>query len=381
MNQPHEPYADREQSQIKHIILQTYLGAFAPKILSWADGLTYVDAFAGPWKTTDNDSFEDSSFGIALSQLRAARDFWRTKGRTPDVECIFLEKDSAAYLQLHAFCQRQSDIQVNAFNQSFEDAIPQIVQSIGSKKKGRWFPFILVDPKGWKGFSLSHIAPLIQIQPCEVLVNFMTGHIQRFIQSDNLSLQEGFRQLYDSEEYANRLANLSGQEREDEMVFSYAERIGEVGGYRYVSTALVQNPTKDRTHYHLVYATRHIKGIEVFKTAERKALKLAPILRAKAKDRQNLAKTGQQSLFQPEDIPDTAHLERLRDHFEKKASIVLEAMLIQNCEIDYDELYAHALKFPIVQEEFLRKWLSENAHQLGGQGDSPKIGFIREVHV
>ncbi|MFQ3670568.1 MAG: three-Cys-motif partner protein TcmP [Verrucomicrobiia bacterium] len=374
MKPTNDPYADREQSQIKHIILKSYLADFAHKILSWADGLTYVDAFAGPWQTTDNESFEDSSFGIALSKLRSAQNTWRSKGKEPSVECVFLEKDPDNYQQLLAFCQKQQDIHVEAINQPFEEAIPQIVQSIGSKKKGRWFPFILVDPKGWKGFSLSHLAPLIQIQPCEVLVNFMTGHIQRFIEDDRLSIQEGFRQLYDSEEYAYRLANLSGQEREDEMVFSYAERLGEVGGYPFVSTALVQNPTKDRTHYHLVYATRHIKGIEVFKTAERKALKQAPILRARAKDRRNVARTGQPSLFQPEELPDNAHLERLRSHFERKASATLETMLNQSGELAYDTLYAQAMRFPIVQEPFLRKWLSENASALGDQKKSPKLG-------
>jgi three-Cys-motif partner protein len=373
MNAPDDPYADREQSQIKHIILASYLGAFANKILSWKDGLTYVDAFAGPWQTTDNNSFEDSSFGIALSQLRAARNFWRGRGNNRELECIFLEKDPKAFRQLQTFCDKQTDIRVQPINRPFEDAIPEIVQAIRSKGP-TWFPFILVDPKGWKGFSLSRIASLIQLQPCEVLVNFMTGHIQRFIRADNLTIQEGFRQLYDSEEYADRLANLFGQEREDAMVFAYAARLAEVGGYPFVSTALVQNPTKDRTHYHLVYATRHIKGIDVFKAAERKALKLAPTLRAKAKQRKNEARTGQPSLFSAEELPDTDHLFRLQRHFEGKTAEALHAKLEHQNDVSYDDLYALAMRFPIVQERFLRNWLAEHALSVGNSEGSPKIG-------
>ena len=373
MNPSDDPYAEREQSQIKHVILESYLGAFAHKILNWADGLTYVDAFAGPWQTTDTDSFEDSSFGIALAQLRSARNFWQERGKDPKLECIFLEKSRRAFRQLQAFCDKQTDLRVRPLNRPFEDAIPEIVQTIRSNGP-KWFPFVLVDPKGWKGFSLSRIAPLIQLEPCEVLVNFMTGHIQRFIRADHLTIQEGFRQLYDSEEYADRLANLAGQEREDAMVFAYAERLAEVGNYRYVSTALVQNPTKDRTHYHLVYATRHIKGIEVFKAAERKALKLAPTLRAKAKDLRKVARTRQPSLFAAEEFPDTDHLLRLQQHFEEEAAYVLHAKLEQQKEASYDDLYASAMRFPIVQEPFLRNWLAEHALFIGNSEGSPKIG-------
>ena len=133
MNPPDDHYADREQSQIKHVILKSYLGAFAHKILSWADGLTYIDAFAGPWQTTDTESFEDSSFGIALAQLRTARDFWRRRGKAPGVQCIFLEKDHTAFQQLEAFCNKQSDIAIRLINQPFEDAISEIVQAVRSK--------------------------------------------------------------------------------------------------------------------------------------------------------------------------------------------------------------------------------------------------------
>jgi len=202
----------------------------------------------------------------------------------------------------------------------------------------------------------------------------MTGHIQRFIRADHLTIQEGFRELYDSEEYANRLANLSGQEREDAMVFSYGERLAEVGGYPFVSTALVQNPTVDRTYYHLIYATRHIKGIEVFKTAERKALKLAPTLRAKAKQRRNEARTGQPSLFSAEELPDTDHLLRLQRHFEEKTAEALHAKFEHQNDVSYYDLYALAMRFPIVQEPFLRSWLAEHALSVGNSKGSPKIG-------
>jgi len=67
-----ELYRDREQSYVKHVILRTYLERFAHIIGSWADSITYVDCFSGPWQTK-SEEFRDTSFGIAIDELRKAR--------------------------------------------------------------------------------------------------------------------------------------------------------------------------------------------------------------------------------------------------------------------------------------------------------------------
>lgn len=373
MNAAEDHYANREQSQIKHVILRSYLGEFAHKILSWADGLVYVDGFAGPWQTADDSDFKDSSFGIALSELTKARNTWRRLDKDPEIECIFLESDPQAFLQLNSFCLRQKDQHITALNKTFEDAIPDLVKNLETRGKS-WFAFFLIDPKGWKGFGLKRLAPLIRRKPSETLVNFMTGHIHRFIEAENAAIQESFSLLYNSDEFAKKVAGLTGQEREDAMMLSYAERLAEVGDYPFVSTALVQNPTRDRTHYHLIYATRRIEGIQVFKSAERKALKLAPVLRAKAKGRRQEEKTGQRSLFEPTDLPDTAHLEHLTLHFESQAATVMAKFASREEAIAYDRLYALAMRFPIVQEDFVRQWLAENGFQSSQPTRTPKPG-------
>lgn len=55
----------------------------------------------------------------------------------------------------------------------------------------------------------------------------------------------------------DRLRGLSGQDREDEAAFAYARQIGRAGNFPFVCTAVVLNPQQERTHYHLIYATRH----------------------------------------------------------------------------------------------------------------------------
>ncbi len=64
-----ESYRGREQTYIKHFFLEKYLERVAWNIFSFRDEFVYVDGFSGPWKSED-ETFEDTSFVIALKQLR-----------------------------------------------------------------------------------------------------------------------------------------------------------------------------------------------------------------------------------------------------------------------------------------------------------------------
>lgn len=355
-----DPYSEREQTQIKHFVLEKYLQRFARIVGSWKSGILYVDGFSGPWKTAAGD-LSDSSFAIALKELRAARETVReTFKKDLRIKCVFLEKDPASYELLRGYASRQTDVEVSPLNQRFEAAIPELVK-IANACKDTHFPFILIDPKGWKGFSMEVIAPLIRVQPSEVLVNFMTGHIQRFIEDERDGVKASFRRLFGDDSYVERVEGLVGQDREDAMVESYAERLAAVGNFPYFSTALVLRPTQDRTNYHLIYATRDIKGIDVFKEAERKSLRLAETIRANAKKTKREHRSGQRELFSGEDIPETAYLSLLQNHFETKAAAALCRLTTGKNEVEYDSLYATALRYPTVQPTFLKDWLKERA--------------------
>jgi len=215
------------------------------------------------------------------------------------------------------------------------------------------------------------IAPLIQQKPCELLINFMTGHIIRFIEDEREGLKASFQKLFGDDSYSRKIEGLSGHQREDAIVEAYAERIKEVGGYPYVSTALVLQPTRDRTHFHLIYATRNLKGIEVFKKAEEQALELSKTLRSDAKIRARVEATGQEEFFAGEDLPEISYLRTLQTRYETKAATALVEWTNGKSTCAYDELYAIALSFPTVQEApFLREWIKAN-------GSVPNLGKRR----
>src|SRR5205085_1178216 len=143
-------------------------------------------------------------------------------------------------------------------------AIPDIVDFV--RRDSRTFPFVFIDPKGWTGFEMKTIQPLMALRPCEVLVNFMTSHIRRFIDSPDEDGRREFKALFDSDDYQCP-PGIEPQEREDQMVRLYMRNLRRAGSFEYVCTAMVLHPQIRKTHFHLIYATRHPKGVSVFKDA------------------------------------------------------------------------------------------------------------------
>jgi three-Cys-motif partner protein len=73
-------YVGREQTRVKHEILRRYLVRFAHIVGSRWDTISYVDGFSGPWRS-QSERREDTSFSIAIEQLRHARSTIDPDGR------------------------------------------------------------------------------------------------------------------------------------------------------------------------------------------------------------------------------------------------------------------------------------------------------------
>lgn len=172
-------YIDREQTQAKHFILRGYLQELAYKVLRGWD-VAYVDGFSGPWESKTAD-FSDTSFMIALGVLKEAQRivYEQTRVRRK-IRCFFSEKNVAAYQQMVAavapFHRPDEGFQVKTFCGEFVDAVGEIRTFIGNA-----FPLIFIDPTGWTEYPFTKIAPLFAYAKCEVLINFMYGHISQFL--------------------------------------------------------------------------------------------------------------------------------------------------------------------------------------------------------
>ena len=118
----HGFYQDREQSQVKHRVLQRYLQAFAPIVGSAYDEIVYVDCMAGPWESRDS-SLSDTSFHTALDVLRRCRH----QGRCKKVRALLIEKDPDSYRLLDAYARSITDIEVVTKCWDFNEHVADIV--------------------------------------------------------------------------------------------------------------------------------------------------------------------------------------------------------------------------------------------------------------
>jgi three-Cys-motif partner protein len=351
----HEFYEGREQTWVKHFVLRKYLERFAHIIGSWRPSITYVDGFSGPWRH-QSESLSDTSFSIAISELRKARDTFARRGKDVRIRCIFLEQDRTRFAELKAYSDAVSDADVLTLNSKFEDAIPQIIHFV-EKERGT-FPFIFIDPTGWTGFSMKSIAPLLKRRHSEVLINFMLDFIRRFIEQE--FTREGFRDLFGSDEFDIGLKNLQGLDRDNAIAERYCRSLQVICGFKYVQRAIVIHPDKDQSDFELVYGTRHPKGVEVFKEVEQQAMDVQETSRAYVESKTKRRREGGQTSFlEPTEMPESQYYAKLRDRYSNEARMLVVNELNVAKDISYDDLWALALSRPLVWKRDLDKWLKE----------------------
>ncbi len=354
-------YIGREQTLVKHIILKHYLERFAI-IVGWHwDTLTYVDCFSGPWNV-QSDDLKDSSFAIAIEQLRKARDVHKKRtGKTLKLRGFFLEKTPSAYTKLKQYADQITDVVIETKNKKLEDAIQDILK-ITQEGGPTSFPFIFIDPTGWSGFALDPITPLLKLNPGEVLITFMTEHIRRFIEWPQKQNQESFIKLFGSSQFKDTLKGLEEKDREDAIVTAYSECVKRVGTFGFTSSAIVLHPEKNRTHFHLIYATRDDKGIKVFKEAEKRAMSVMEKTRDEAQKREREERTGQTEirLFSGTVTQDPSEYFRsLRERYVSSARAAVLALLQTKKQLAYDEVWSSAMTFPLTWESDLKYWIRD----------------------
>lgn len=368
-------YEGQEQTFAKHRTLECYLEKLAFKIGGFQDGLTlnYVDGFAGPWNSTKKD-LSDTSPVIAIEQLRQVRDALkqRPNPRTLNIRGFFVSKEPAQAELLTAALARFPDVETKVVTGEFEANIDRARAFIRGKNP---FGFVFIDPTGWTGFSLDRIAPLLREVRSEVLLNFMLGHVSRFIDDDDSTAQPGFIDLFGDETARDAWRGLTRWDRDDKIVETYCARLGDRAGYLHCVSSLILNPTKNRAHYHLVYGTKSDAGLVAFRESERATLDdYLGAVRTSARERaatlREQKKTGrapgtQLSLLAPQEMGLSTFETNLLARYRARAIARIEATLAAKRRASWRDLLCDALHVPMVCEKDVKAWLA--AQQKAGR--------------
>lgn len=368
-----ESYEGREQSEAKHLILERYLEKLAYKIGLTRSQLTlnYIDGFAGPWQSSTDD-LRDTSPAIALKKLvevrgNLARDF----GRSIEVRAFFVTRTRRGVDQLAKLRPRFPEASIEVVKGTFEGALgdAQRFAAVGRDP----FTFIFIDHKGWSGFGLNEMTPLLRMPNNEVLINFMMEHIRRFVDDEGSIYEPSFHALFGdaSASYRAEWRGLTRLDREDRIVETYCERVAIAGRYRHCVSGPILMPDADRTYFHLVYGTRSDEGLVTMRQVEREGLTLQRDNRAAVQERERLARSNQPWLL-PMPVPASSYVDELHDRYSSKAATLLDAMLRGARAVPWDELLMSALRHPMVSEYDVKMWLK--AHQQAGRVELEGLG-------
>jgi three-Cys-motif partner protein len=342
-------YAGREQAYVKHVFLESYLERLAHKVASAYSHIVYVDGFAGPWQSA-NENFEDTSFGIGLNALRRAKASWKEK-RDVRMSAFLVEREPAAYRQLAAIPQRYPDVTIKPYQADFFSVIPSILKDIPPDA----FTFFLIDPKGWR-IPLRRLEPLLKRRNSEVIFNFMFDFINRAASIKDPVIVNGLQELIPYGEWRAQLEALevsgssSAEKRKQILVHAFGNSLRQLGNYRYVAETTVLRPLADRPLYCLFYATRHPRGIEVFRDSQIAALVEQSSTRAATRLTHSSRGTGQGELFQSLHEMGPDELKSYRENEQHEA----QHTLIELCptppnSIRYEDLWPLVLARHVVR--------------------------------
>jgi three-Cys-motif partner protein len=274
-----EAYRGREQTLIKHLVLESYIERWAYKLAgSGRTGrrvrIVYVDGFAGPWESTHSD-LQDTSPAIALSVLNKVHAKLTADGREVEFVAIFIEANPNSFPKLDAFVRsNRRAVLAHTMHGEFGDQIAQIERIIGTDPA-----LLFVDPTGWQGAAMKFIAPLVGKPRRDVLINVMYDYMNRFKDHPEEFLREQISQFFDGPVPADI--------SEDDLMEYYREQLRKVCGLTHVADLIVQYPLSNRTYFRLVVGGSNREVVRLFREIEKKVIgEDAPILRAEAKEAQ-----------------------------------------------------------------------------------------------
>lgn len=284
-------YHGREQSFLKHRVLQQYLQRWGKKLGSLSRTrpirLWYVDCFAGPWRNK-SASLEDTSIEIGLRALEEAATTWRAAGYDIEVNAVFVESRREAFLALRTHLeQREGSVLTHPFHGEFGNHVDAIARRLGNDPA-----FIFVDPTGFKGVAMSFIRPLVLCPVRDVLINVMFNDINRWKDDPRSFLRAQMRDFFGLED-DDLVPGLS----ESDLFSLYRRNLKQRCGLQFAADLAVPHPTQARTWFRLVVGGSHHEVLRVFREVEASVVgREAAQVRDEASKRLHEQRTGQTTL-------------------------------------------------------------------------------------
>ena len=254
-------------TKAKHDMLASYLDGWFPTLSSWNGRVVFLDGFAGRGRY--NDGAEGSPL-VALRRLVEHSYF--PKMADKEFVFYFVEADPENAESLDKEIEKlkaekapwPATVKVNVVNEKFDVTAQWMLDTLREQKKKLAPTFAFVDPFGYSGLPINLLAELLSYPRTELFVNFMVGHVQRFIAREGQ--ENAMRSLFGMEPADVLADERPGESRIEHLRRVYERQLQELVGFPYVSSFAMKNVTGN-VGYYLYHGTRHMKGVSLMKAA------------------------------------------------------------------------------------------------------------------
>lgn len=245
----------------KHQILEEYLKAWFPILSKWSGRIVYLDGFAGPGVYSKGEE------GSPVISIRIAHDHF-LKDRLREIIFWFIEKDAKRAAKLaetlkEKFPDLPQKFQYEVVKSEFSTDLAKNLDAL-EKQGAKLAPtFAFIDPFGFSGLPMNLISRLMNYDKSEVLITFMAGFVNRF--TDELR-ENVMDELFGTHRWSE-INNIDDLDRRRNFILKlYQDQLLQAANAKYVKTFEMIGE-KNQLIYHLVFATKHIRGLEVMKEA------------------------------------------------------------------------------------------------------------------
>lgn len=250
-----------EQTKAKHQILEEYLKAWFPIIGRWQGRILYVDGFAGP------GTYKNGEDGSPIIAIRTALEHNMLSENTK-ITFAFIEQNKERSEILKKILKEKFtnlpdrfyyEVDTSEFTKRLGTLL-DIIDADGAKLAPT---FAFLDPFGYSDIPITLIGRFLEHEKCEVLITFMTGFVNRFLDPTH---ERAITALYGSEKWKEARLITETNERLNFLLNLYIEQLQIVTGVKYVrSFRMIRSDNHEV--YNLIFCTNHWKGLEVMKKA------------------------------------------------------------------------------------------------------------------
>jgi three-Cys-motif partner protein len=248
-------------TRAKHVILKRYLSAWFPILSKYSGRIIYLDGFAGP------GIYKGGEDGSPVIALQTASEHL-LKAHFNEIMFFFIEKEKDRASMLKSVLEKRfpnlpSNIKYKVYDAEFAPTFKQVMDALEKQGFNLAPTFAFLDPFGFSGLPMNLIAKLLTCKKCEVFVTFMAGFVRRF--HDELR-EPALNELFDTDEW-KRIHEIDNSDQKEKFIVSLYERqLRKLGGAEYVKSFGMMS-RNNQIIYYLVFATKHLKGLEIMKEA------------------------------------------------------------------------------------------------------------------